>query len=94
MEKMKNNLETLVPKVLNVAHMKGVPKMEALVNACIEEDELDEEAKLSDGKNSDLLYSLIDSLFYEDIVRYSLHQFYKCLKYTLGVYSRQAGGHF
>ena len=59
MENIKNNLETLVPKIQNVAHTKGVHKMEALVNACVEEDELDEEAKLSDGKNNDLLYSLV-----------------------------------
>ena len=53
MKNIKNTLETLVPKILNLAHKKGVQKMEALVNACVQEEGLDEEAKLSDGKNDD-----------------------------------------
>ena len=48
MKNIKNTLETLVPKILNLAHKKGVQKMEALLNACVQEEGLDEEAKLSD----------------------------------------------
>ena len=51
MSSIKNNLESLVPKILKVACQKGAPKMDALLNACAEEEDLDEEARLSDGKN-------------------------------------------
>ena len=57
--------------ILNIAHTKGVQKMEALVNVCVEEEGLDEEAKLSDGKND---YFAVDFTSYEDIVRYSLYR--------------------
>ena len=53
MESIKNNLETFVPKFLNVAQTKGVQRMEALVNACVGDEKLDEEAKLSHGKNDE-----------------------------------------
>ena len=41
---MKTNLESLVPKILKVACQKGIPEMDALLNACVEEEDLDEEA--------------------------------------------------
>ncbi len=49
--------ESLVPKILKVACQKGVPKMYGLLNACAEEEDLDEAEKLSDGQNHVCIHS-------------------------------------
>lgn len=76
MDSMKTNLESLVPKILKVACQKGIPKMDALLNACVEEEDLDEEARLSDGKNnvlkncSTVLFHSLQSQYVRNNPRY------------------------
>ena len=62
------DINELAPRILKVAQSRGIKQMAGLIQACLEEDEVEEEA-LTDGRNqSYILSSFVLSHFINIII--------------------------